>query len=61
MNKIEYRICLAFRFEAFRAILSDSCNTHVTYIIFKDIKKTNKLFFCMFFFFYTYKNDNKLL
>ena len=45
MNKIDYRMCLAFRFKAFPVILSNSWNTHITYIIFKDIKKANKFLF----------------
>ena len=49
MNKIDYRMCLAFRFKAFPMILSNSWNTHITYTIFKDIKKANKFFFVFLF------------
>ena len=45
MNKIDYRMCLAFRFLAFPVILSNSWNTHITYIIFKDIKKLINFYF----------------
>ena len=49
MNKIDYRMCLAFRFKAFPMILSNSWNTHITCTIFKDIKKANKFFFVFLF------------